>query len=170
MKILTLSGSARTDSYNIKLLKAIPALFPAHEFVFFDGLSELPLFHADLQEKSDPVNVTKWKTALSSADAVIISTPAYIKNIPAVLKNALEWVTDSGEMANKKTLGITFTPYAPRGEKAMQSLLWSLQALNANIVAQLPLYQNEIAFDNKETFIENEHLEVLQEAVKYLLS
>ena len=55
--------------------------------------------------------------------------------MPALIKNALEWITSSGELVGKKVLAITFTPNEPRGDKAMQSLLWSLQALDANIVA-----------------------------------
>jgi len=47
----------------------------------------------------------------------------------------------------------------------MQSLLWSLQALNSQVVAQLPLYQNEIEFDEKNQFVMNEQIEMLKEAI-----
>ena len=106
------------------------------------------------------------------SDAVIITTPEYIHNLPALLKNALEWLTTSGELAQKRVLAMTFTPHSPRGEKAMQSLLWSLQALDANVVVQLPLYQNEIEFefDKTEAIIENKEAEILMEAINLLVT
>lgn len=168
MKILTLSGSARLDSSNVKLLDAIPLLFPEYEIQRYKKLHELPLFHADLQDSPDPPVVKDWKQALQSADALIICTPEYIHNLPAVLKNALEWVTTSGVLVGKKVLALTFTPNPPRGEKAMQSLIWSLQALDANIVAQLPLFQNEIEFDEHGFLHENEQMDLLKEAINLL--
>lgn len=167
MKILTISGSAGQASSNIKLLEACPILFPEHSFTRYSKLHELPLFHVDLQNTTPPI-VADWKAALASSDAVIISTPVYLFNIPALLKNALEWVTVSGELLDKKVLAITFTPHPPRGEKAMQSLLWSLQGLKANVVVQLPLYQNELLFDENNELVDNEGVEMLREAVRLL--
>ena len=63
---------------------------------------------------------------------------------------------------------MTLTPHPPRGEKAMQSLIGSLQALKANIVAQLPLYLNEISYNTNNELEENESLELLREAVGIL--
>lgn len=168
MNVLTISGSTRQQSANTKLVKAIPILFPNHSFRHYNRLDQLPLFKADSDKHPWNEAVLAWRAAVKQADAILISTPAYIYNLPALLKNALEWVTSSGEFAQKRVLAITFTPHAPRGEKAMQSLLWSLQALDAQVVAQLPLYQNEIFFDDKAAIINNETSEMLQEAVKLL--
>ncbi len=168
MKILTISGSARNDSSNAKLLDALPMLFPEYKIYRYQNLQNLPLFHADIEKQSNLPAVSNWKTALATADAVVICTPEYLHNVPALLKNALEWITTSGELFGKKVLPMTFTPHAPRGEKAMQSLLWSLQALNAHVVAQLALYQNEITFNEQNELVNGEALEMLQEAI-YLL-
>ncbi|MEL6718070.1 MAG: NADPH-dependent FMN reductase [Bacteroidota bacterium] len=165
MQILTISGSTRPESSNIKLLKALPNFLPNADFQYFPHLGELPLFVA---EKKADEKVKNWQSAVQKADAVIICTPEYIHNIPALLKNALEWLVDSGELYNKRVLAMTFTPNAPRGEKAMQSLIWSLQALNANIVGQLPLYANEIAFEKGEIIAAEETKELLVESLKTL--
>ena len=167
MNILTISGSARTKSANIQLLEAFPLLFPNHTLSRFP-IEELPLFHADLQEQADPKSVKEFKNEIAKSDAVIISTPVYIFNLPAILKNALEWTTKSGEFYEKKVLAITFTPTAPRGPKAMQSLLWSLQALNANVVAQLALFQDEVVFDEKGRVVDGDSIEVLRSAIELL--
>ncbi len=147
MKILMISGSNRTDSQNVTLLQTLPMRFPKHEFQYFD-ISQLPLFVDQGGDMKYPGICIEWRNAVDVSDIVIICTPEYIHNIPAALKNALEWITQSGELVGKRVLPITYTPSPPRGEKAMQSLVWSLQALDSNIVGQLDLYQSEEGADS----------------------
>ena len=168
MKILTISGSTRTDSANTRLLTALPALFPKHTFQHYARINQLPLFQAELDKHPWHTEVVDWRKAIAEADAVIISIPEYIHNMPALIKNALEWVTSSGELMQKRVLAMTFTPHEPRGEKAMQSLLWSLQALDANVLVSIPLYQQEMEFDGNGQLVENEAREMLNEAIKLL--
>ncbi len=169
MKILTLSGSTRSTSSNSKLLEGIALLFPQHDFIFYKKLDQLPLFRAEDDAHPWEESVLDWRKKLKESDAVIISIPEYIYNLPALIKNALEWIATSGELVGKPILPITFTPNEPRGEKAMQSLCWSLQALDAQIVVQLPLYQSEISFEKDHSLTENESVELLKEAVKLLI-
>ena len=168
MKILTISGSSRIQSANVQLLDCLPYLFSEAVFQRYAMLERLPLFQADNDKHPLPLAVLDWRKTLTQSDALIICTPEYLHNLPALLKNALEWVSSSGELAHKPVLAMTFTPHPPRGEKAMQSLLWSLQALNARIVAQLALYQNEITVDKHEIIAEAPILEMLREAIQLL--
>ncbi len=143
MKIITLAGSARADGSNLKLLRALPATFPAHDFVEFSG-KDLPLFY----DGCAPNAVAReWQNAVKNVDALLICTPEYLHNLPALVKNALEWLTAGGELAGKKVIPVTLTPSAPRGEKAMQSLLWSLQALDAQILPSVALYREDVVYD-----------------------
>jgi len=167
MKITTISGSQKKTSTNTQLVKAIPKEYPTIEFIHHP--IELPLFHPDKDQAPYPKEVTAFKQALINTDALIISTPVYLYNIPANLKNALEWISTSGELQAKPVLAITFTPHPSRGEKAMQSLLWSLQALKANVVAQLPLYQTEIKVENGKLVGQAEMIEIIREAIKMLV-
>jgi chromate reductase len=169
MKILTLSGSTRSTSSNAKLLEGVALLFPQHDFNFYKKLDQLPLFRAEDDAHPWAESVLDWRAKLQESDAVIISIPEYIHNLPALIKNALEWIATSGELLGKPVLPITFTPHEPRGEKAMQSLCWSLQALDAQIVVQLPLFQNEINFEKAHSLVESESVEMLKEAVKLLV-
>lgn len=169
MKILTVSGSSRKESTNVKLLDSFPELFPEHFFVRYDKVHELPVFSVGRENNPLAELVKDWKLAISKSDAIIICTPEYIHNIPAAIKNALEWVTTSGELMGKPVLPITFTPHEPRGEKAMQSLIWSLQALDARIVTQLPLYQNEVSFNNDGKIENGEIKELIFGAIEMLL-
>ncbi len=169
MNIITISGSSRSGSSNITLLKSLELIAPAHDFRHYPEIIRLPLFQAENDVPPWNEEVIKWRLAVEKADAVIISTTEYLHNIPAVLKNALEWLTTSGEMMNKRVLPIAFTPHPPRGEKAMQSLIGSLSALNARIVTQLPLYQSEIEFDKKGLILNYEIREILIEAISLLV-
>jgi len=168
MKILTISGSTRSASANTQLLAALPSLAPNHSFERYAKLDQLPIFKAESDQHPWDTAVLDWRKTVAKADALIISIPEYLHNMPALIKNGLEWLSTSGELAQKRVLAITFTPHEPRGEKAMQSLLWTLQALNANVVVSLPLYQNEMEFDSNENLIENESVEMLREAIQML--
>lgn len=110
----------------------------------------------------------RWRADAARATAVIISTPAYLHNLPGVLKNALDWLASTGEFDAKPTLAFTFTPGPPRGERARQSLLWSLEALNARVLAESALYQKEITFTEDGTIVPGEEMELLRAAVALL--
>lgn len=168
MEIIMFSGSSRPESSNAKLLKHLGRLTSDFEFHFSTIPNDLPLFKAEKDVNPLPEHVQEWRRQLSEADGVIICTPEYIFNIPALLKNALEWIASSGELVGKKVLAMTLTPNPPRGEKAMESLLWSLKALDANIVASLPLFQTEIAY-SAQGELEGEGVEVLKEALKLFM-
>jgi len=167
MKILTISGSARPGSTNVALLKALPLRYPGHTFSYFD-ISRLPLFFDQGDGFTYPDSVKEWQGELQHADALIISTPEYIFNLPAALKNALEWITQSGELLEKRVLPITYLPSRPRGAKAMQSLLWSIQALSSNVVGQLDLYQTDIEVVNDVINGSDDVLELLDMGIRQL--
>jgi len=147
MKVVTISGSIRNDSSNVRLLEKLSDFSAQIDFEYYNQLGELPVFQPDLDRNPLPESVKKWRQTVQDCDALMISTPEYIHNLPAVLKNAFEWITSSGELVGKKTVAITFTPQAPRGEKAMKSLLWCLQALDSNVITSLELYKTEIDLD-----------------------
>ncbi|MGK0315993.1 MAG: chromate reductase [Saprospiraceae bacterium] len=165
MQILTLSGSSRKESSNSNLLDHLPFLETGHTFERTDLHFELPLFQADLDSNPLPASVKRWRAKLATADAVIICIPEYIHNMPAVIKNALEWITSSGEFVGKRIIPITLTPNEPRGERAMQSLIWSLQALDSNIIVELALFKSQIKYDPQ---ISGDGTEILKEAINLL--
>ncbi len=141
-KVVTFSGSPRQSSSNSKLLHKISALRNDIDWQFTDLPSRLSLYFPQRNVSPWPNEVIEWRQLIKEADAIVISTPEYLHNLPANLKNALEWLTTSGKLMSKPVLPITFTPHPPRGEKAMKSLLWSLEALDVRVIASLDLYQS----------------------------
>ncbi|MGO1728095.1 MAG: NADPH-dependent FMN reductase [Flavobacteriaceae bacterium] len=171
MTILGISGSASPNSSNFYLLKAIQQLLAKnHQMEVYDDIHLFDLFTPQKLEKGIPDKIQLFKEKLVKADAVIISTPEYTHNIPAVLKNMIEWCTHSGEFSETRILPITFTPNEPRGEYAMQSLLGSLQTMKAKVVTQLPLYKTDVKIEDQQISFKQETREILEEAFKILLT
>jgi chromate reductase len=168
-QILCVNGSASEEGANYELLELIATSFAEnYGFEVYNGLSQLPLFTPARLQAGIPESVHELKTRVAKADAVIISTPEYLHNIPAALKNALEWMTESGELSGKAVLPVTFTPQAPRGEFAMRSLLQSLKASKAKVIAELPIYQNELRGENGRIQLDEEFKLILKEALSLL--
>ncbi|MBB4077743.1 NAD(P)H-dependent FMN reductase [Lewinella aquimaris] len=164
---LTVSGSPHPLSANSRLLASLAHL-TEHALVSAGNIADLPVFQPDRDRSPWPATVTEWRDKWRQASSVILCTPAYLHTIPAVLKNALEWLTSSGEAAGKPVLLLTFTPAPPRGERAMRTLQWTLQALDARIVATMPLYQNEVGFTDGGDIADSAEREVLTEALNLL--
>jgi chromate reductase len=94
MKVLAISGSLRRDSHNTALLRAAAELVPPPvELEFFDGLKAVEPYDEDDDQGRGPAGASRLRTAIESADAVLIATPEYNSSIPGQLKNALDWAS-----------------------------------------------------------------------------
>ncbi len=144
--IYAISGSGARRSKNGDLLSSIAMEFPDFLIEHDEVLWDLPVFQPSLDTSSPPDSAIHWRRKCGEAKAIIISSPEYLHNIPAVLKNGFEWLKSSGELHEKRVLPITFAPHSPRGEYAMNSIVNSLTALKAYVVAKFPLYQNELEY------------------------
>jgi len=165
--LLLVSGSPHPTSANSRLLLGIGKL-RKEEAILTDYLADLPVFQQERDRAPWPEVVLRWRADVARANAIVVSTPAYLHNIPGVLKNALDWLASSGEFDAKPTLVLTFTPGPPRGDRARQSLLWSLEALNARVVAEQALYQSEIQVSEDHDITPVDMRELLMEALGLL--
>jgi chromate reductase len=94
MKVLAVSGSLRSGSYNTGLLRAAQELAPdGVEVELYDGLAGLPPYDQDVQDSEPPEPVRELRERIAEADAVLIATPEYNGSIPGVLKNAIDWAS-----------------------------------------------------------------------------
>ena len=90
--LLGISGSLRKASTNTLLMRNAATIFNADNFI--EGDINLPLYNGDLEvAEGVPASVQTLADQITSADAVIISTPEYNKAISGSLKNALDWVS-----------------------------------------------------------------------------
>lgn len=94
MSLVLVRGSLRQGSFNRQLLDAAVELAPPDlEIEVHDRLDRLPFYNADLAADGDPAPVRSLRESASSCDAVVIATPEYNFGLPAVLKNAVDWLS-----------------------------------------------------------------------------
>jgi len=92
--VLTLVGSLRAASINRQLAEAAAHAAPDHvDIVTYDGLGDIPFYNEDIDTDDPPATVAALRAAVADADAVLIVTPEYNGTIPAVLKNAIDWLS-----------------------------------------------------------------------------
>jgi chromate reductase len=131
IQLLGISGSLRSNSANTNILRALADLLPVHvSITLFEGLDLIPHFNPGLKENNQ---VKAFKKAIADSHGVVICTPEYAFGVPGVLKNALDWTVSSGEFNHKPVSAISASPLNSGGEKALASLLLTLQALGTRI-------------------------------------
>lgn len=92
MNIVTLVGSLRQESYNMRLAKTMEKRYKDKWNMKIADIGALPFFNQD--EELDPPQVVKdFKQDILMADGVIMITPEYNWSVPGVLKNAIDWTS-----------------------------------------------------------------------------
>ncbi|UYQ78461.1 NAD(P)H-dependent oxidoreductase [Glutamicibacter sp. JL.03c] len=94
-KVLTLVGSLRNGSTNQQLAEATSHNAPeGMEVSVFSGLENIPFYNEDNDvEGSVPAAAQALRDAASGSDALMLVTPEYNGTMPAVLKNAIDWLS-----------------------------------------------------------------------------
>ena len=94
INVLVLVGSLRAASVNRQLAElAVDTAPDGVTLTLFDGLGELPFYNEDMDNADVAAPVTKLRTAAAGADAALVVTPEYNGSIPAVMKNAIDWLS-----------------------------------------------------------------------------
>lgn len=95
VRILALVGSLRAGSHNRQLAEAAVKLAPEGvEIELFEGLAEVPFYNEDIDvEGAVPAPATALREAAGRADAFLLFSPEYNGTMPAVLKNAIDWLS-----------------------------------------------------------------------------
>ncbi|HEY0156264.1 MAG TPA: NAD(P)H-dependent oxidoreductase [Thermoanaerobaculia bacterium] len=140
MKIAAVNGSLRLGSSNAALLRAAARLVPPEvEVVFYDGLDRLPHFNPDLdaEDRQPPEPVAELRALLTGCGGVLISSPEYAHGVPGALKNMLDWLVSTGELARKPVALLNASPTG--GTYAQASLLETLRTMNWRVVEEASL-------------------------------
>jgi NAD(P)H-dependent FMN reductase len=95
VRILALVGSLRAGSTNRQLAEAAVKLAPeGAEVELFEGLADIPFYNEDIDvEGSVPAAAARLRETAQAADAFLLFSPEYNGTIPAVLKNAIDWLS-----------------------------------------------------------------------------
>ncbi len=153
--LLGISGALRKDSRNTALVKEAARLFAPDEFILAD--LDFPLYNGDVEDNAGfPEAVQRLHDQIKGADAVIISTPEYNKNLSGVLKNALDWLSRIRPQpwAKKPVAIMSAADGRAGGERAQYSLRHAMTPFNPRI-----LQGPEVMIANAgKAFDENGHL------------
>lgn len=128
MKLLGLVGTNSARSTNRKLLQYIEHHFADKADIELVEIKELPIFNKPANREL-PEIVKELVAKIEAADGVIIGTPEYDHSIPAVLMNALAWVSYGVYPLLNKPVMITGASYGTLGSSRAQLQL--RQILNA---------------------------------------
>jgi NAD(P)H-dependent FMN reductase len=138
VRILLVSGSARTASTNTAALRTEAAeVPPGVEAVLHDGLAALPAFNPD-DDAEDPAAVPppvrELRAAIDAADAVLFSTPEYAGALPGAFKNLLDWTVGAVPGLGGKPVGWLNVAAPGRGDGAHAELATVLGYVGASVV------------------------------------
>jgi chromate reductase, NAD(P)H dehydrogenase (quinone) len=135
--ILTISGSIRSNSSNAQIVDAVIKKYSNNfNFSICNTLYDLPHFNPDLDNETPPKLVVKFRKEIEQSDGIFIITPEYVFSIPAVLKNAIEWLVSTTLFTGKPTVIITAST---SGLKAHDSLLLIMETIGAKFNKQSTL-------------------------------
>jgi NAD(P)H-dependent FMN reductase len=149
--VAVLVGSLRADSVNRQVAESLRSLAPAGvELDIIDGLAEVPFYNEDLDGESAPAAASSLRERVASADRVLVVTPEYNATMPAVLNNAIDWLSRPygvGAVAGKPlgVIGVTPTPYG--GKWAHDDTRRSARIAGAVVVEDVDLSQTSIDVD-----------------------
>jgi len=171
IKILALVGSLRTASLNRQLAEVAVASAPSGVAVeVFDRLGELPFYNEDLDTDALPESVVALREAAGDAKAVLVVTPEYNGSIPAVLKNAIDWLSrpyGSGAVVGKPlaVIGTALGQYG--GVRAHDETRKSFGIAGGQVV-DVKLSLQSAVFDGKHPQENAEVVEGVREVVAKL--
>ena len=133
--LLGISGALRTGSRNTALINEAARIFAPDEFIIAD--LRLPLYDGDLEDSDGiPKAVHTLHAQIKAADAVVISTPEYNKNLSGVLKNALDWLSRVRPQpwTGKPVAIVSAADGRAGGERAQYSLRHCMTPFNPRIL------------------------------------
>jgi chromate reductase, NAD(P)H dehydrogenase (quinone) len=174
VRVLGISGSLRQDSHNRRLLRAAADLLPPEaELVWFEGLKGIPPFDED-DEEEPALAVTRWRDAVTEADALLFATPEYNSSIPGQLKNAIDWASRpvaSAALRNKPVAVIGASTGMFGAVWAQAELRKALAAAGARVIdRELPVALADDAFTDQGALVDRDQTLELGEILVDLLA
>jgi chromate reductase len=173
IKIVGFSGSLRHGSYNEAALRAAKELMPLNVIMDILDLSDIPFYNEDLETTGIPESVITFKNKLKEADAILISTPEYNFSIPAVLKNALDWVSRESDypLSLKPTAIMSASPSMLGGARVQYHLRQVCVCLNMSVINKPEVFINYAnqKFDETGKLIDDATKKVIQSLIDALI-
>jgi len=153
-RILALSGSLRSASLNKRLLAlAQDELEAAGASVHTIDLNDFPLpfYNQEIQDAGFPESAERLKNLVESHDGILIVSPEYNFSYPAVVKNAIDWLSryKPNPFKDKHGLLMSASPGLIGGNRGLWALRVPLECLGVHVHPNMfSLAQAAKAFDD----------------------
>ena len=173
-KILVLAGSARLDSIHRKLARhAVEALRAAGVEATLADLRDfpMPIYDGDLEAGQGlPTAAKALKELARRHEGFVIASPEYNGSFPALLKNALDWISrpEPGDrplevFRGKVAAILSASPGPGGGQRVLRHLRELLEMMSVTVIPeQLSVARANAAFDADGRLVRDEDLEGLQ--------
>jgi NAD(P)H-dependent FMN reductase len=146
-RILVLAGSTRKDSIHRKLARlTVDALQAAGIDATFADLHDypMPLYDGDLEaEQGIPPTAKALKELARRSDGFAIASPEYNGSFPAVLKNAIDWISrpEPGDrplevFRGKAAAILSGSPGPGGGRRVLKQLRELLEMIGMTVIPQ----------------------------------
>lgn len=173
MRILGISGSLRSGSYNTQALRACQTLAPEGSELEIATLHNIPPYNADVQVEGFPSSVVALGEKIVAADAVLICTPEYNYSVPGVLKNGIDWLSrlDSKPFAKKPTAIMGASPGRLGSARAQYHLRQVLIFFDASVLnkPEVMISGAHQAFSEDDSFIDERTASIVQSLLQALV-
>jgi NAD(P)H-dependent FMN reductase len=149
--VTVLVGSLRADSANRKLAETLRYLAPEGvELRIAENLDQLPFYNEDIDGTDVPTAAAALRQQVAASDRVLVVTPEYNATIPAVINNAIDWLSrpyGEGAIVGKPfgAIGVTPTPYG--GKWAHADARRSAGIAGAHVVEAVEFSQSSLEVD-----------------------
>ncbi len=173
LRVLTISGSLRTESYNRKALqvaKSIAADLGAEVHELDLRKLNLPIYDRDIQDQGMPESVQKLKKEIEVSDVLIIASPEYNYSVSGALKNAIDWASrgEKNSLGGKTAVifGASTGGFGTlRGQFQLRQILASVNVLILP-QPQVLISRAEVAFNPDGSFVDPKTLEALKTLIE----
>jgi chromate reductase len=157
--LLALSGSLRAQSFNTRILGALPLLAPQGVTVELFDVAELPLYNQDDDADVLPDSAARLRAAVAAADGVVIATPEYNHSFSAVTKNFIDWASRpfaAGPLLKKPVMLIAAGPGPSGGTHALEATSTLMTLLGCPIVAHVGVAGAHEKINNEGLIVDEE--------------
>ena len=158
-RVVVLLGSLRPDSLNRRIVETLRAHAPLGVTLeVAEGLDLLPFYTPEIDVDDVPAAAQRLRDHVGSADRVLAVTPEFNGTMPAILNNAIDWLSRPygvGAITGKPFAAVGATPTRFGGKWSHEDARRSATIAGADVVPDLVLSHSTLdadVFEDAEAF------------------
>jgi chromate reductase len=171
LRVVTLIGSLRRESYTRRVVNVLRELTPQGMAIEIVPIGSLPLYSEDDETDAPPPAWQSFRAQVRRGDAVLFATPEYNRSIPGAMKNAIDVGSrpfGASVWSGKPAAVLSVSPGAIGGFGANHHLRQCLTFLDMPVLQQPEAYLARVAssMDADGRITASDTVEFLKEFVR----